>query len=128
MKTFHTPGSVHSLTFLGLLSFCYLPLAQDSVGLWAVTGHQWLSLSSDIDSWRQLRWLKMGPRVGLDLGGSAGALGILELCLRGLHPLGPSPHSLDRRESFRHCVCGQQKEGTHWCPLSPKSCQTGRGE
>lgn len=38
-----------------LLSFCYLLLAQDSVGLWAVTGHQWLSLTSVINSWGQLR-------------------------------------------------------------------------
>lgn len=56
-QVFQTPGSVHSLIFLGLLQSCYLLLTQNSVGLlavpcglWDVAGHQWMSLPSVINS------------------------------------------------------------------------------
>lgn len=69
----------------------------------------------------------MEPGITVNLGGP----GVLGLCPSGLHPWGPaSTASIEENHSGTVCVCvgGGQKEGTHWCPLPPKSCQTGRGE
>lgn len=71
----------------------------------------------------------MGPGVGVDLGGSAGALGILELCLRGLHPLGPSPPppaSIEENHSGTVCV-GNRKKVPTGVPCLPRAARQGEG-